>query len=123
MTFDSPYGIFNFGPTVDGDFVPDLPGRLLARHENHEGVALMVGHMAYDGLLFTPPWIRTNAQLRAHSAKLYPGISETVKNTITKMYPIAWWPELAQKKIAIVSDFLDVRRLSVSNFYFLAFIC
>lgn len=110
MTFDSPYGIFNFGPTVDGKFVTDLPGKLLANQENHEGISLMVGHMAYDGLLFTPPWIRTNAQLREHSAKLYPGITESVKNKITEFYPINWWIELAQKKIAVVADFLDVCR-------------
>ncbi|KAH9205609.1 Alpha/Beta hydrolase protein [Leptodontidium sp. 2 PMI_412] len=117
MTFDSPYGIFNFGPTVDGKFVTDLPGKLLANQENHEGISLMVGHMAYDGLLFTPPWIRTNAQLREHSAKLYPGIPESVKNKITELYPINWWIELAQKKIAVVADFLDDIAIQCNSYY------
>ncbi|KAG4438276.1 hypothetical protein IFR05_006258 [Cadophora sp. M221] len=117
MTFESPYGIFNFGPTVDGDFVTDLPGNLLADNKNHDGIPLMVGHMAYDGLLFTPPWIRTNTQLREHSAKLYPGIPGSVKTKITELYPINWWIELAQKKIAVVSDFLDDIAIQCNSYY------
>lgn len=57
MTYDSPYGVFNFGPTIDGDYVPDLPSKLLNTTEKsfHRGIAMMLGHTAYDGLLFTPP--------------------------------------------------------------------
>ncbi|KAL2072020.1 hypothetical protein VTL71DRAFT_11363 [Oculimacula yallundae] len=117
MTFNSPYGIFNFGPTIDGDYVPDLPGKLLAEHKNHEGISLMVGHMANDGLLFTPPWIRTNVQLREHAAKMYPGIAESVKRKITELYKINWWIELAQQKIAIVSDFLDDIAIQCNSYY------
>ncbi|KAH7370126.1 Alpha/Beta hydrolase protein [Rhexocercosporidium sp. MPI-PUGE-AT-0058] len=117
MTFDSSYDTFNFGPTVDGDFVPDLPGKILGRGENHEGISLMVGQMAYDGLLFTPPWIRTNAQLKQHSAKLYPGIPKSVKSKITEMYPINPWIELAQKKITVVSDFLDDIAIQCNSYY------
>lgn len=117
MTFDSPYGIFNFGPTVDGDFVGDLPSKLLAENKNHEGIALLVGHMAYDGLLFTPPWIRTNEQLRTHSAKMYPSIPDSVRTQITALYPINWWAELAQKKLAIVSDFLDDIAIQCNSYY------
>lgn len=57
MTYDSPYGIFNFGPTIDGDFVPDLPSKLLGTEDKqfHQGISVLLGHTAYDGLLFTPP--------------------------------------------------------------------
>lgn len=111
MTFESPYGIFNFGPTVDDFYVPDLPGKLLKDPEKlyHQGVTLMVGHTAYDGLLFTPPWIRSPAQLREHSWKLYPSIPESVLQFIDAHYPIKTGALiLAQKKLANVSDFLDV---------------
>lgn len=114
MTFDSPYGIFNFGPTVDGDYVPDLPSKLLGDPDKlfHQGISLLVGHMAYDGLLFTPPWIRSPAQLRTHVSELYPGIPETVLQWIDTHYPIKTGDlVLAQKKIANVSDFLDVSSL------------
>lgn len=116
MTYDSPYGIFNFGPTVDLDYVPDLPSKLLADSEKrHKGIGLLVGHTSYDGLLFTPPWIRSNAGLRAHAKKLYPGITQRALDYMDEHYRIRqnqptfpWLPYLAQVKIAIVSDFLDV---------------
>lgn len=31
MTHDSKYGYFGFGPTIDGDYVPDLPGKVLLK--------------------------------------------------------------------------------------------
>ena len=111
MTFESPYGIFNFGPTVDNFYVPDLPGKLLKDPEKlyHQGITLMVGHTAYDGLLFTPPWIRSPSQLREHSWKLYPSIPESVLQFIDEQYPVKTGALiLAQKKLANVSDFLDV---------------
>ncbi|KAK0101748.1 hypothetical protein ONS95_006900 [Cadophora gregata] len=121
MTFKSPYGIFNFGPTVDGDYVPSLPGKLLSggsRKTYHQGISLMVGHTAYDGLLFTPPWIRSPAQLREHSWKLYPGIPESVLQFIDEHYPIKTSPLiLAQKKIANVSDFLDDIAIQCNSYY------
>ncbi|CZT01721.1 hypothetical protein WAI453_006765 [Rhynchosporium graminicola] len=117
MTFDSPYGIFNFGPTIDDDFVPDLPGKLLAQNKNHDGISLLLGHMAYDGLLFTPPWIRNNSQLRDHAAKLYPGINGSVQNKITELYKINPLILVAQKRIAIVSDFLDDIAIQCNSYY------
>jgi hypothetical protein len=59
---DSSYDTFAFGPTVDGYLVKKLPGKAL--NENNWRVPVMDGHTKYDGLLFTPPWIRNNAQLR-----------------------------------------------------------
>lgn len=109
MTFESKYGYFNFGPTIDDDYVPDLPGKLLKAKSFHKGVAVLLGHTAYDGLLFTPPWIRTSQALLEHSKKLYPGIPDSVLSYIDEHYPIKEGALIiAQKKIANVSDFLDV---------------
>lgn len=38
------YGVFNFGPTVDGDFVPALPGMLLLHGQFEHNIRVMVGH-------------------------------------------------------------------------------
>ena len=42
----SPIGEFTYGPTVDGDFVPTLPGLLLLHGEYHKDLKIMVGHNA-----------------------------------------------------------------------------
>ncbi|KAI5357599.1 putative carboxylesterase, type B, carboxylesterase type B, carboxylesterase type B, active [Septoria linicola] len=55
---DSPYGLFTYGPAVDGSFVPNLPGRLLAKGQFHKDVNLIVGHNANEGIGFTSPFIR-----------------------------------------------------------------
>ena len=38
------YGQFVYGPTVGGDFVPDLPGKLLAEGKFAKDVKVMLGH-------------------------------------------------------------------------------
>jgi carboxylesterase type B len=57
------YGTFVYGPTVDGDFVPALPGQLLARGQFDKNVTVMTGHNANEGLLFTSPFIDNNTVL------------------------------------------------------------
>jgi carboxylesterase type B len=42
----SPYGQFTYGPTVDGDFAPALPGQLLLHGQYDKNLKVMVGHNA-----------------------------------------------------------------------------
>lgn len=42
----SAYGSFTYGPTVDGDFVPALPGELLLHGQYDKDLRVMVGHNA-----------------------------------------------------------------------------
>jgi len=42
------YGGFTYGPVVDGDFTPALPGQLLARGKFDKNVKVMVGHNANE---------------------------------------------------------------------------
>lgn len=59
-TANSPYGQFTYGPTVDGNFVPALPGELLLHGQFDQSLRLMVGHNAREGLLFTSPFASSN---------------------------------------------------------------
>ena len=40
----SPYGLYTFGPAVDGNFVPALPGELLLHGKFAKNVKIMLGH-------------------------------------------------------------------------------
>lgn len=42
----APYGSFVYGPTVDGDFAPALPGELLLHGQYPKDLKIMVGHNA-----------------------------------------------------------------------------
>ena len=44
----SPYGLYTYGPAIDGDFVPALPGELLLHEQFTKDVKVMVGHNANE---------------------------------------------------------------------------
>ena len=62
---NSTYGTFSYGPVVDGDFVPALPGQLLDRGQFDKSLRVMVGHNADEGLIFTSPYNQNDSALRA----------------------------------------------------------
>ena len=107
MVHESQYGYFNFGPTVDFSYVPDLPGKLLAKNNFNYMPAMMVGHMKLDGLLFTPPWIRDTPTLQDYVLELFPSAPQSVLDLIAARYPVPTklGPQLA---LLDVADFLDV---------------
>ena len=110
MVHESMYGYFNFGPTIDGNYVPDLPGKILAR-EQVSIPPMLLGHMKLDGLLFTPPWIRTTPALLDYVRELFPSVPQSVLDTIASGYPV---PTVLGPQLALldVADFLDVGCLS-----------
>ncbi len=108
MVHNSKYGYFNFGPTIDGYYVKDLPGKVLAGAGDDFYVpALLVGHEKLDGLLFTPPWIRNTEALLDYVRELFPGIPQAVLDTIASEYkiPTNLGP---QASLLAVADFFDV---------------
>lgn len=50
----SPYGSFTYGPAVDGDFVPQLPGELLLHGQFDKNLRVMVGHNADEVSILRP---------------------------------------------------------------------
>ena len=48
------YGQFVYGPSVDGDFVPQLPGLLLLHGQYDKSLRVMVGHNADEVSLSLP---------------------------------------------------------------------
>ncbi|KAI4752487.1 carboxylesterase family protein-like protein [Aureobasidium sp. EXF-3400] len=86
----APYGQFVYGPTVDGDFVPALPGQLLARGQFDKNISVMTGHNANEGLLFTSPFIDNNTALDAFLLTSFPALTympATLKYITQVLYP------------------------------------
>ncbi|KAL9582931.1 MAG: hypothetical protein Q9203_005285 [Teloschistes exilis] len=84
----SPYGLFSYGPVVDGLFVPALPGKLLLQGSFDHSLKLMLGHNADEGLTFTTPFV-TNDTAHDEFVKSYvPDIDPSVAGYIEdQLYP------------------------------------
>ena len=106
MVHESMYGYFNFGPTIENGYVKDLPGKILAT-SNFPVPPMLLGHMERDGLLFTPPWIRTTPALLDYVQQLFSSVPQSVLDMIGSNYsvPTNLGPQSA---ILAVADFLDV---------------
>lgn len=84
------YGEFNFGPVVDGTYVPRLPQVLLGRGQFHRTVALMTGHNTAEGVPFVPPTVATPADAAAAVHASLPEASDaTVAFLVGTLYPAA----------------------------------
>lgn len=84
----SGYGFFTYGPVVDGDFAPDLPGRLLLKGDFDHNVKVMVGHNADEGLLFTSPTALNESGYSSYLKSAFPGLRPNVSEYIIDvLYP------------------------------------
>lgn len=86
--YGAPYATFRYGPVVDGDFAPLLPGQLLAQGRFDKKVEVMVGHNGDEGAYFTPPTIDTEEEVAASLRQAFPYIPEPSLQYIVKtLYP------------------------------------
>ncbi|KAF1843649.1 carboxylesterase family protein-like protein [Cucurbitaria berberidis CBS 394.84] len=88
VTYDAEWGSFIYGPVVDGNFVPQQPGQLLAQGRFDQDVRILVGHNANEGTYFTPPSIKSEETLVTQLRSAYPYAPQHSIDTITKdLYP------------------------------------
>lgn len=120
MSYYSIYGLFKFGPAVDLEYVPRLPGQLLLDDTNHKGIPMILGHTSLDGLLFTPPRIRDDETLGQYLSELYPRAPDSLFETVKKdnYYGIPDKKETLEiTKINTVSNLWDDIAISCNNHY------
>lgn len=106
----APYGTFVYGPMVDGVFVPSLPGQLFARGQFAKNVTVMVGHNTHETPAFAPPYVSTDADIKAWAKSFLPGISDTIADyLVTVLYPAKYdgsqtYSSPLERTFRIVSD-------------------
>jgi len=84
----SPYGSFTYGPAVDGDFVPKLPGELLLHGQFDQSLKVMVGHNSAEGLFFASPFITNETSFVNYVSQSIPAATTATVNYITQtLYP------------------------------------
>jgi carboxylesterase type B len=84
----SNYGTYTFGPSVDGSFVPALPGQLLSQGQYDKTLSLMLGHNYHEGHLFTDPSITNQTSYISTLKRLFPSaLPSTLSYIATQLYP------------------------------------
>lgn len=85
---NSSYGLFTFGPVVDGLFAPATPGKLLLQGSFDHRITLLLGYNADEGLLFTNPAIENDTNFNAYLLSSFPTINPSVASYIEEvLYP------------------------------------
>jgi len=80
------YGTWAFLPVTDGVFIQDLPSRQLGRGQVN-GLRIMSGNNANEGVAFTPQTIDTEDDLVAYLRQTFPLFSENDIAKILFYYP------------------------------------
>jgi carboxylesterase type B len=85
---NAPYGLFVYGPVVDGTFAPKLPGQLLASGQFARNISIMTGHNLSEAPVFTPPNVTTEQDFRDYIDSVYPGLNQSIMDTVlNNLYP------------------------------------
>ncbi|KAG9033685.1 hypothetical protein FRB95_014474 [Tulasnella sp. JGI-2019a] len=74
-----------FGPTLDGDLIPDYPSKLLASGKFAK-IPFISGNNVDEGTLFVPTIINSTAEYHELINQLYP-VNQTVLNKLQSFYP------------------------------------
>lgn len=83
-----PYLTNHTDPTVDGDFVPALPGQLLLHGQFDTTLAIMTGHNLNEGLEFMDPFAQNETTFEADLRIYFPTITTSAITYISQtLYP------------------------------------
>ena len=75
-------------PSVDGSFVPALPGRLLLQGGFDKSLRVMTGHNILEGLAFEDPFAQDNSRFNADLRIYFPTIPDASVEYISEtLYP------------------------------------
>ncbi|KAI9846709.1 MAG: hypothetical protein M1837_003764 [Sclerophora amabilis] len=88
VTVPSRYGTYTWGPTIDGDLIPELPGKLQLEGRYNRDIQMMPGHNSNEGRLFTNQSADSPADYESYLRDTYPGITQAKVNYISRiLYP------------------------------------
>ncbi|KAI9678481.1 MAG: hypothetical protein M1829_002079 [Trizodia sp. TS-e1964] len=84
----SGYGQYTFGPSIDGTFVPDQPGKLLLNATFAKNIKIMAGHNANEGLISTPQNAGNDTAFLTYLSSVFPKARpEVLYQIISVLYP------------------------------------
>lgn len=79
---------YTYTPTIDGAFIPALPGHLLRDGQFDHNVTVVTGHNVGEGLFFAVPSVQDDAAFTAWLEDVLPNIVPSAADYITNaLYP------------------------------------
>ncbi|KAI9694223.1 MAG: hypothetical protein M1820_009122 [Bogoriella megaspora] len=106
------YGQFTYGPVVDGDFAPALPGQLLQRGQFDHSLRILSAHNTNEGLLFSSPFVQNDTASVAQLQEFFPDADPLVILYIsTQLYPSVFdgsqgYTSQLQREALLVSEYV-----------------
>ncbi|OAA32796.1 carboxylesterase family protein [Moelleriella libera RCEF 2490] len=105
---DSPESTYTFGPSIDGDYVQDLPSVRLLQGKFDSHPQLMLGHNTHEGLAYILTNQTTAADISAKIDQVFSTIPAYRRREIlTKVYPPAPQPAYADEQARAVLIFTE----------------
>lgn len=87
---ESPHSTYTYGPTPDGDYIPDMPGALLLQGRFDSKPSLLLGHIAHEGLQYIEPAVNTSEKLAERIEVIFETMSDKEREyLLMELYPPA----------------------------------
>lgn len=87
---ESPYDTYTYGPTVDGGYVPDAVGVLLANDDFDDSAVIMTGNNLHEGILYIEAAVNTSEAVAKRFGAVFEAVPESDRKYIlTELYPPA----------------------------------
>lgn len=80
------FGIFSFGPVVDGKFIKELPG-LAFQRGNFYDVPIIVDHEGYEGVIFSNASLTAQIDETADAQDIFPYAGPAFFSRLYQLYP------------------------------------
>jgi carboxylesterase type B len=110
ITQHVPAGGIGFSVVVDGDFVPDLPGRLFLQGKYHKTLtSVIVANTECEGLAYIPyhPQSMTIDHFNGYLTSLVPNISSASQDAVRALYlDPASEGSIHDRTVALISDII-----------------
>ncbi|KAF2810363.1 alpha/beta-hydrolase [Mytilinidion resinicola] len=81
------YGNFQFGPGPDGDYVPDLPGTLVAQGRFNKNIPILTAHNTYEANRYTDPAATNDTAFFTYIKLYFPEINQFQLLELAVLYP------------------------------------
>ena len=99
------YGVYNFGPVVDGKFVKNLPGIEFALGHFYD-VPLIVDHDGYEGVIFSNKSQMTQVAETTDAEYLFPFAGPAFFSRLYQLYPASQYNSTFFQRQTWFGDFI-----------------
>lgn len=99
------YGVFYYGPVVDGSFLRQLPDQAFKSGRFYD-VSLLVDHDRYEGVIFTNQSMTTQEEETMNARVLFPRAGPSFFSRLYQLYPASAFNSTFYQAMTWFGDFI-----------------